>query len=273
MTIDDLARAAASDVRRAAAADVDADLMLQALHRRRRSQNAVSVVAAAAACISIVLVGAVVVMHQQVQHQVSAPTVTATPTNDDPCADAGVTCLGGNRFRVALPVPVTLSMPADFGDLSHVTPSTLEVYRNDVGSTGVSVVENAWPVKNDASWLRDSAAGRTAASMATWLSKRPFLVGATVTPTTVGGREAWRVSGRLRHGAALRAEKGDNGPVAPTFGNRENIEMGYNQTLVGDYTLLDVPRAGVTVIWSWTLDHPRTELRDNQALVDSLTFG
>ena len=43
-------------------------------------------------------------------------------------------------------------------------------------------------------------------------------------------------------------------------------------TLKARYTLMDVPGAGVAVIWSWTFDRSAV-LDGNQAFVDSVTFG
>ena len=48
---------------------------------------------------------------------------------------------------------------------------------------------------------------------------------------------------------------------------------GYRPNLTGQYTLLDVPGAGVTVIWSWTLNHGNQVLAANQAFIDGLSFG
>ncbi|MDP9241489.1 MAG: hypothetical protein M3O55_12780 [Actinomycetota bacterium] len=145
--------------------------------------------------------------------------------------------------------------------------------------SGVSVLENARAVRNDASWSRDPAAGTTAFSMATWLSNRPFLAGAKVTRTMVDGRPAWRVSAGLKPGAQLAVVKLGEGDVAPTFTednkttDSNRTTMAYNRTLTGDYTLVDVPGAGVTVIWSWTVGHPRATLAGNQAFVNGLSFG
>jgi hypothetical protein len=36
--------------------------------------------------------------------------------------------------------------------------------------------------------------------------------------------------------------------------------------------LLDVPGAGVTVIWSWAFDHTNRALAGNQAYIDGLSF-
>jgi hypothetical protein len=44
--------------------------------------------------------------------------------------------------------------------------------------------------------------------------------------------------------------------------------MGFSRYLTGDYTLLDTPGAGVTVIWSWTMHQPRSALAGNEAFVD-----
>jgi hypothetical protein len=57
-------------------------------------------------------------------------------------------------------------------------------------------------------------------------------------------------------------------PAAPTFGGG----MAAWGTLKARYTLLDVPGAGVAVIWSWTFDRLAV-LDDNQAFVDSVTLG
>jgi hypothetical protein len=48
--------------------------------------------------------------------------------------------------------------------------------------------------------------------------------------------------------------------------------MGYNRTLLGEYTLLDIPGAGVTVLWSWALDLPRTQLAGNRPFIDGLSW-
>jgi hypothetical protein len=196
---------------------------------------------------------------------------------DSPCNNFTIFCVGPDRFRIAMPVPATVTLPDNFGDISRMDESAFEAYRSDVNSAGVSVLENAVPVRNDASWTRDPAAGTTAVEMANWLAARPFLTGAKVTATTVDGRPAWRVVAALKPGAPLRADKLTEGRVAPTFIDVHTTAvggttMGYNRTLLGEYTLLDIPGAGVTVLWSWALDLPRTQLAGNQRLIDSLQW-
>jgi hypothetical protein len=273
MSIDDLARAAATDARRRAAHEVDPTIMLQRLHRKHRSQNVAATVAVLG-LVTAVLVGGVGLARDRPSDQrVNAPVATPGPSRAAACSDPLVTCLGANKFRVALAVPVTVSVPGNFeGAFRRFGTVAVEDYRSDIDSTGVTVLENARPMRYDSSWSRDPAAGRTAASMATWLSSRPFLAGARVTETAVGGRRAWRVTGHLKPTATLPAAKPGVGAVAPTF-HAAGVSMGCNRTLTGDYTLLDVPGAGVTVIWSWTLNGPRTLLAGNQAYVDGMSFG
>jgi hypothetical protein len=273
VSIDELARAAASDARRVAAFDLNAGEKLDQLRRTHRARRLGSIVAVIVA-VALTASG-IAIANRHGAHPVSqpaaSPTASPAPTNPPPCSDRVVQCLGHDRFRVNLTEPVVLTLPDNFqGDFALLAPGTLEDYRNDVTSTGVTILENAVPVKYGRLWSRDPAAGTTAESMATWLSTRPFLSRTKLTPTTVGGRSAWRVTGTLKRDAHLPADKGGTA-VAPTFTNGPVFE-GYGRKLSGEYTLLDVPRAGVTVIWSWTLSHPTRELIDNLPYIAGLSF-
>lgn len=276
MTIDDLARAAATDARRTAVRHIDPATSLRQLHRIRRNRTRLSIVAAMAAAVAFLAGAGALMTNDRTANPVNRPASSPTPTDSGPCADRAIRCLGGGRFRVALTVPVTVTLPANFqGAFSTRRKDLLEDYRNDIETTGVSVGENAIPVRDDASWARDPAAGATAASVARWLATRPFLVHAALTPTSVGGLRAWRVSGQLKPGAALPALKNGSRMVAPTFKSAmdSNSNAGYATDLTGEYTLLDVKGAGVTVIWSWTQGHGTRALAGNQAYIDGLSFG
>ena len=133
-------------------------------------------------------------------------------------------------------------------------------------------MEGAVPVRDDSSWTRDPAAGTTAASVAQWLAGRAFLQNTSIVRTRVGSLQAWRVTGSLRPGAPLPASKGDF-TVGPTFKN-DAATAGFATNLTGDYTVLDVPGVGLTVIWSWTTQpDDRSILDDSQATVDGLAFA
>jgi hypothetical protein len=275
MSIDDLGRAAATDARRKSALDVDPTAMLTDLHRTHRTRTLGTILAAAVVVVvgaAVVLVGARVASHTHSANPAARPS--PTPSASALCSGLPITCLGAQRYRVALTVPVTVTLPTNFGAGFRLFGNgAVEDYRNDADSTGVTVMENAIPVKYDASWTQDPAAGTTAASMATWLWKRPFLVHATLTRASIGGRIAWRVTASVQPGARLPATHG-TGLVAPTFTDISgSTREGYSQALIGQFTLLDVPGGGVTVIWSWTVNNSSNALAGNLAYVEGLSFG
>jgi hypothetical protein len=273
MSIEELGRSAADAALRKATQEVDPTMMLQRLHRTSAARTVLT-----AAAVVVALVVAVVVVHgvawptseQPGGRPSTVPSSVGTPA----CAYPGITCLGGGRFRAALPVPVTLTAPADFdaaGSWHLIGTRSAEGYRSDVDGAGVTVMEGAVPVRNDSSWTRDPAAGSTAASVAQWLADRPFLQNASVVKTRVGLLEAWRVTASLRPGAPLTASK-DQFTVGPTFKN-DGSTAGFATNLTGDYTVLDVPGAGLTVIWSWTTQPgDRSILDASQDAVDGLAF-
>jgi hypothetical protein len=259
VNIDELARSAATEARTVAAESIDPAAMLGRLYRTRRNRSVASIVAIVIVAVAVAI-GAVAA--RMGSGNDSAPAVS---TQARPCAHA--TC-----HHVVLTVPVTFTLPDTFQNgFEQQSLDVIEVYRGDVATTGVSVAENAIPVKDDYSWARDPAAGTTAKSVAMWLSKRPFLRRTAVVPTQVGGLPAWRVSGQLKPGARLPAHKSLQ-PVAPTFIDGGGGQMAYSPSLIGEYTLVDVPGAGITVIWSWSVNHGPKALVGNQAFIDTLAF-
>jgi hypothetical protein len=258
VNIDELARSAATAARSIAADSIDSTAMLARLHRTRRNRSVASIVTIVVIAVAAAI-GALVARTSGGDN--SAPAVSA---HTRPCARAAC-------HHVVLTVPVTFTLPRNFQPgFEQQSLDGVEVYRADVETTGVSVAENAIPVRDDYSWARDPAAGTTAKSVAIWLSKRPFLQHTAVIATQVGGLPAWRVSGQLKPGARLRAHKNYE-PVAPTFIDGA-AQMAYSPSLLGEYTLVDVPGAGITVIWSWSLNHGQKALAGNQAFIDTLAF-
>jgi hypothetical protein len=268
MSIDELGRTAAADARRKATQEVDPKMMLQQLHRTHRNRNLVAVGVAVAA----VAVGATLLVRSDVLSADNQQPGVHAPSPAPFCPD-GATCLGGNRYRVALPVPVTISLPSNFRnqEFNNIGTQAVENYRNDVNA-GVTVMERVEPVKPDDSITRDPSGGSTAHAMAVWLSHRPFVVGARVTSTTVDGMPGWTVSATMRPGTRATAQIGAERGV-PTFAdNASRSWFGPNLTSA-DYTLLDLPGGGVALIWSWTLDHNPAALAGNAGYVQGLSFG
>ncbi len=273
MTLDARGRAAATDLRRATTQRVDPMVMLNELERNSRAKkrrNVVAAVASVAAAAALIAGGVIVARSGSGTTQ--APPGAGQPSTHASASCPGaptVTCLGASRYRVALTVPVTVTVPTNFQpELQVFGTATIEDYQTgNIGNTGVTVQENVIPSRNDASGTRDPAAGTTAQSMATWLAHRPFAVPTAVVRTTVDGKPAYQVDIVLKKGAPLLGLHNSD-PAAPTFGTG----MAAWGTLKARYTLLDVPQAGVTVIWSWTFDRFAV-LDGNQSFIDSVTFG
>lgn len=269
MSIDELAREATTELRRAATATLEPDDMLRQLHRARARRTGVL----AAASLALALIAGIGVTSALIAPDRTGPTDRSASATELPrslCRQPDVTCLGGGRLRVGIAVPVSATLPRAFQPEVRVVPRGAEFYRADVRTTGVTVMEYARAMRYDGTWQRDPAAGTSARSMARWLAERPFLTDTTTTRRTLGSRTAWLVRGTLRPGAALPATKGY--PVAPTFANG-SFTAGVGPGLRGTYTLVDQPGGGVAVIWSWQFGEDRLHLAGNREFIDSLRIG
>jgi hypothetical protein len=248
---------------------VSAMTRLAELKEQARTRRRASAVLTAAAVAVVMVAGTWLVATQTGASNAPPPAAPPSVETEQGLCGSGVTCLGNDRYRVDLAVPVSLTLTRDFVEELTFYPGdmTLDTYRK-AGDAGVAVLEHAVPVKYDGSWTRDPKAGRTAESVARWLSRRPFLEDTTLTRTTLDGLPAWHVTGSLKPGARLPAIKAGN--AAPTFRTAGSGQAAYGRSLSGEYTLVDVPGAGLTVVWSWTLSGE--DLTPNQAVIDSLSF-
>ena len=190
--------------------------MLEDLRRTRRSRNVGTVVAVAAVVVTASVVSLSLFDRGEnapAAPGATSPTVLPSSGSGDACADPDITCLSDERYKVAMTVPVTLTVPATF-ERGRSTASATEPSRT-IATTWTRPASpcsrRATAVKDDAAWSADPAAGQSAHAMATWLLHRPFLVDATMTRTNVGGLEAWRVSATLKPGAHLPAAKAGAG--------------------------------------------------------------
>ena len=278
MTLDELAQVATRDLAAATGRGLNPDAMLARLHRaRRRRTGVVSVAAAAVLAVAVAGVGAAVGRDGAAPSPrppaVSVPAPSSESPSDDPCTAPLVTCLGGGAVRVALVDPVVLVAPPNFEDVPTVfSRRDLQTGRTDTPDhTGVTVLERVVPVRNDANWTPDLAAGATPRSVATWLAHRPFLRSTTAVRVRVSGRPAWRVRTVLRDGAALNGST-DNQFVAPIFISR-NSRAEVSPSLPGEFTMVGSPSGhGVNVIWSWTTTGRTSVLPGNRAMVAGISF-
>ncbi|MDQ1605077.1 MAG: hypothetical protein QOE01_2922 [Actinomycetota bacterium] len=146
MSIDDLAREAATDARRTTAAKVVPDEMLLALHRTDRQRRRLAT-GAAIATVAVLVAIAGIAFTDKAQTPTTRRTPT-TATGHGPCADPAITCLGSHRYRIALRVPVTVTVPHNFQTSFNINSRReLETYRSDLGNTGGGSASRSWSAR------------------------------------------------------------------------------------------------------------------------------
>lgn len=268
MSIDEIARTATERLSRSATHTLDPSDMLRRLHRSRRRRS--SVLVAATLVVTLAVVGGVAAAlegggrAELPAHRGQSARGSELP----PFCTGPVRCLGDRRLRIRITPSVTVTVPSTFRLEPVVNRAGVEFYRLDVERAGVTLLQDAVPVRYDDSWKRDPAAGTTAHSMARWLAQRPFLRDTRLTPRQVAGRTAWLVTGRLRAGAVLSGARRAF-PVAPAFASG-SFTAGVAPMLPGTFTLVDQPHGGVSVIWSWTNSSDRSQLVGNRPMVTAL---
>jgi hypothetical protein len=293
MSIDTRGRTAAEGLR-AATPPVDAGTMLRSMHERRRQRSRRVVIAATLAVALAVGVVSAAVRQSQApagpgRRPTPGPSCPAPFPSTRPIAQgqsvAGMTCLGGRSFRRELQVPMTFTLPPTLAVAIETGDSDYLFWAGRLRAgaldhdTGVVVMEQVVAIRPTltppegaaAAVVVDTAAGTTAESVARWLSERPFVDGAVVTETTLGGRRAYRVD--LSRGAANFIRNGQ--PYGWVFANGTGPQA--SRLGVGPDThvrcwLLDVPGAGLAMVWSQT-NRSQADLELNQPLVDSIRFG
>jgi hypothetical protein len=285
MSVDTRGQAAAEGLWAAEPA-VDTDEMLAGLHRTRRSRNRRNVAVVAAAAVAIaVLAGATIGHDQKASPPVITPPHPAPSVAVRPCLPQtpDVSCAGPIRFRIALPVALTAELPRTFWRGISVEPERARTFfrrLNAPDMTGVYVLENAVVVRPDrhqdpgvATYVSpDPTVGRTARAVYQWLTSRPYLYVFDAGPTALAGYPAYQVEFASNGGA--HSTGADRPAYTPVFGTLEPRQQDFIGNDVGMKVrcwLLDVPGAGLTVIWSQTWGDPAALDRNDQ-LVYGLQF-
>ena len=276
MSIDARGRAAADELKSVMARGgvVGSVDEIRSTSRRRRARR--SVVGASLTVALVALTGVLVAVNWP-QSSSTSPASTGgqspspTPSlNSALCEDPAVVCDGRTVSVSSLPASVTVTLPTGFpADNVSFDASMVQAA---IHFHGVTVFEHVRPMQ----WQRyssvDPTAGSTAQSMATWLAHRPFVQPTEVRPVTIGGRHGYLVDVALRPGADLPATKAGH-PAGITFTAGHGSAAVSAQLKRARYVLIDVPGAGVAVIWSWTYGGPVSDLEVNQPLADSVRFG
>ncbi len=286
--IDELAVAAARELRGTITSDLDAGLLELHAGRRRRRRNlsAAAAVAAAAATVAIALGVGWWGGHSLTR---DAPI---SPPNPGPTHGIGGTqsciapirCLGPATYRFAVTRPVTWHIPGGF-QVSNEDPTPWMVQaqagREQQGGgpyryatvAGITVLEGVRAASADGHAAAAQGAD-TPQAFVSWVAAQPYLHASPITPTHLDGHRAWHVRVTL-------ADPGGDGPTAPchdtvacypltvTPDQRVN---GISGSMVADLTAFRLPRAGTTLVWSWAFSHDKGALARNDVAVRGLSW-
>lgn len=272
MSIDARARSAVRELREAAPVAVTTGSLLQEIAnrhdiRRRQRRAGFAVIALVVVAIAAGFAAGRAAPGQAVPPAGGPGVRVSTPE----CGTGTVTCLGPRTYRVALPLPVTMTLPQSFGDNINDSATTVEVYnRPGHDDAGVTIFEAASSVAADGGAAFE--AGIRARDVATWLSRRPFVQPTTPSPASVGGLAGYRVDMVLRPGASLPATKAGN-PAALVFSSGAWSAAVSRDLRSSTYYLVNAPSGQLIVIWSWTWDGTAKDLTSHAAYIDTLQFG
>jgi hypothetical protein len=239
----------------------------QRLETRRRTRQA----ALAACCLAVVAAALGFAGGRLEPGRGATPVAPASPAPTAGCPDGAVTCLGERAYRVALPLPVEVTVPASFRDDLVATATTVEFYQDrENNDAGVTILEDAIPVAPDGS--PTVRVGGGAAAAADWLTSRPFVRAGERVGVTISGLPGYRVDVVHRPGTPLPASRA-MGPVALTFASGSWSAAVSPELRHTTYYLLDAPDGSLVVIWAWGTDGTADSLPAADELVRALRLG
>jgi hypothetical protein len=282
--IDELAVAAAHELRGTITSDLDAGLLELYAGRRHRRRNFAAAAAAAAVAIALGIGwwgGRSMTRDAPVSPPNPGPTHGVGRTQT--CI-APVHCLGPATYRFALTRPVTWHIPGGFHVSSgDPTPWMVQAkaQREQQGGgpyqyatvAGITVLEGVRAASADGQAAASQVAD-TPQAFVSWLAAQPYLHASPITTTRIYGRPAWHVRVTL-------ADLGGNGPTAlcndtvacyPLTVTPDQRVNGIWGSMVADLTAFRLPRAGTTLVWSWAFSHDQGALARNDGAVRGLTW-
>ena len=119
---------------------------LAELKQQARTRRRASAILTAAAVAVVMVAGTWLVTTQTGASTTPPPAAPPSVETEQGLCGSGVTCLGNDRYNVALAVPVTLTLTPDFVDELRFDPGdmTLDTQRS-AGDAGVAVLEPRSP--------------------------------------------------------------------------------------------------------------------------------
>jgi hypothetical protein len=137
---------------------------------------------------------------------------------------------------------------------------------------GITVLEGVRAASADGQAAASQVAG-TPQAFVRWLAAQPYLHASPITSTRMDGLPAWHVRVALAdlggNGPALCKDKVACYPLTVTPDQRMNGIWG---SMVADFTVFRLPRAGTTLVWSWAFSHDQGALVRNRSAVRGLTW-
>jgi hypothetical protein len=261
MGFEDTARKAGMDLREATHGDIEAALaeLQRAVPRRRRARISVVTFSVAAALVVAVAASRSLLPEDSRNLQPAPPpqeTTSPPSSSGSGCEHLLITCYGGRRVSVAMTVAMRWRIPADFNmPYSGGLPSTslVETYTRRGAPGGVTVLEGISAAETRHEYVPVPEV-RTAESFANWLAQRPFLASSPVRTESLDGHRAWVVDAVVKPGRrAGPATCNVSIDCYPIMLVADDL-VGTWEGLTNRYTVLDLPGAGVTVVWSWGLE-------------------
>lgn len=172
---------------------------------------------------------------------------------------------GGVTYRFIIPPGFDPQMKVG------VTTRITDIFQERTRA-GVSVMSRVVPADKGAREL-------DAEGLARWVASRPYLDGADVSRELLNGRPAWSV--RFSEAAdpwgsrspQLGETCNDQQPSCrPLLRAPDGHESGPWTAMTSRYWFMDVPREGVTALWSWTFEDADDAMQLNERLVDSVVI-
>ncbi len=282
MNLDQLGRQAGAELRRVSPGEATDGWGLDELrHRDLRKRRTTSVLAVAVAVVVVALTWRAVAsvgppgLIPAGPRPAAIPTPTSLVSPDPVACDRVQQCLGGDSFRLNLPVPVSYTLPPTEWTLTSYTATTADFYSGNFGY-GLSVMENPTPAMNSRNAQADPGVRTSAEPLARWLASRPYLVSSPVTATTLSGLRAWQVDVRMKPGQPTVAHCGYDASDACVPLMLMDITGLRTVGIWGDgqirWTFVDLPGGGTTALWTWDFDNDPLGFARAQPLIDSMRF-
>lgn len=274
--IDRLAQKASEDLRGATAADLEAGLReVYDAHSRHRRVTRLAAAAAVLAALGTGWWGGHALTGSRSDGPATPVSPTSTPSaTTGVCTDALVSCQPGRHFRFDLVHPVLWRIPRGQGvnSGSGASPRLVESYARD-GSSGVTVLEDVTAASQREPAAPAPGARTTAEGFIAWIASRPYFDATAPRETELGGRQAWHVRLTLHGSATDGPARCLQDTTACRAVTSTPTVTGVWGDMVADYTAIDLPGAGTTVVWSWAFGSDAdAKLRRNLSVVRGISW-